>query len=157
MTAPEIRIVSTPIAAASLLGDLVGADPDCGAIASFVGQVRADGALVSLELEHYPGVTERALQRLACEASARWALRRAVIVHRVGRMAVGDAIVFVGASAPHRHAALDAVGFMIDVLKTQAPFWKRACTATGDHWVAARVDDDFAARRWLTANEDSAT
>lgn len=138
----------------ALTDALTGADTACGAVATFIGQVRGGDDLVALELEHYPGVTEQALTRIARHAAGRWPLGRAVIIHRVGRMALGEPIVFVGASAPHRRAALDAVSYMIDVLKTQAPFWKREHTTTGSHWVEPRPDDDIAAAAWLGTNED---
>ena len=106
--------------------------------------------MTTLELEHFPGVTEKALDRIAREAATRWSLGAALIVHRIGPMTPGEPIVFVAASAPHRRAALDAVSFMIDVLKTQAPFWKKAHTSEGSSWIEARQDDDAAAARWLT-------
>lgn len=138
----------------ALLNQFSGQDSSCGAVASFTGQVRGGGELVALELEHYPGVTEQALGRIAAEAVRRWSLGEAVIVHRVGKMAVGEPIVFVGASAPHRKAALEATGFMIDILKTQAPFWKREHTTTGSHWVEPRPGDDDAAAVWLAGSKD---
>ena len=138
----------------ALINSLTGEDSSCGAVASFVGQVRGGGDLVALELEHYPGVTEQALGRIAAEAVQRWSLGEALILHRVGRMEIGEAIVFVGASAPHRRAALEATGFMIDILKTQAPFWKREHTTTGSHWVEPRPGDDDAAAAWLAGNNE---
>lgn len=136
---------------------LRGHDPDCGAIASFLGQVRGGEGLIALELEHYPGVTEKALERIAETAAARWTLSRAVIIHRAGRMLVGDPIVFVGATAPHRRDALDAVQYMIDVLKTQAPFWKKEETATGTRWIEPRDGDHAAAARWLAEESEEAS
>lgn len=154
MDAPLIRVQTGTFDAGELYNAMAGQDDDCGALASFVGQVRGGGDLIALELEHYPGVTEKALERIARHAIRRWDLRRAVIIHRVGRMPVGDPIVFVGATAPHRRAALDAVSFMIDVLKTQAPFWKKEYTTGGDRWVEARAEDDAASARWLQDEED---
>lgn len=119
-----------------------------GAIATFAGRVRADDGVDVLDLEHYPGVTESALQALAAEASARWGLLAASVIHRVGPMRPGEMIVFVGTAAGHRGAALDACAFLIDRLKTDAPFWKRE-TRDGTHrWVDARAGDDAAADRW---------
>tara|TARA_R110000868_G_scaffold102069_2_gene281021 strand:- start:3025 stop:3480 length:456 start_codon:yes stop_codon:yes gene_type:complete len=140
--------------AGAVLKALTGQDSSCGAVASFTGQVRGGGDLVALELEHFPGVTEQALGRIAAEAVRRWSLGEAVIVHRIGRMTIGEPIVFVGASAPHRKAALEATGFMIDILKTQAPFWKREHTTKGSHWVEPGPGDDDAAAAWLAGSKD---
>lgn len=150
-----IRVQTERFDAGSLLNMLSGADSDCGAVASFSGQVRGGNNLVALELEHYPGVTEKALTRIASHARTRWDLRQAMIIHRVGRMEIGEEIVFIGATAPHRRAALEAVSFMIDVLKTQAPFWKKEFDDQGARWVDARPEDDRAAARWLDDKEDA--
>jgi molybdopterin synthase catalytic subunit len=149
-----IKVQTDTFDAGDLLNQLIGRDADCGAIASFIGQVRGGGDTIALELEHYPGVTEQALQRIAARAVERWDLRRAVIVHRVGKMEIGEPIVFTGAAAPHRRAALEATSFMIDVLKTQAPFWKKEYTQAGAHWVDAREEDNQAAAAWLASKED---
>ena len=122
--------------------------PGCGAVATFSGHVRADDGVSILELEHYPGATEAALARIAEDATLRWSLRAATIIHRVGAMAPGDAIVFVAAAAPHRSAALEACAYLIDRLKTDAPFWKRETRPIGADWVEARQADDVAAARW---------
>lgn len=124
-----------------------------GAVATFTGLVRSDdtdgqGGVTTLELEHYPGATEAALERLAVAASARWQLAAVIIVHRVGPMSPGERIVFVGTCAPHRAAALDACAFLIDRLKTEAPFWKRETVNGMRRWVDARDSDDAAAARW---------
>lgn len=119
-----------------------------GAVATFTGLVRADDGVSELTLEHYPGATERALEALATEAVARWSLIGATIVHRVGAMRPGERIVFVAASAPHRAAALEACAFLIDRLKTDAPFWKREIVEAGHRWVEPRAADDAAAERW---------
>ena len=149
-----IRVQAERFDAGALLNMMSGADGDCGAVASFSGQVRGGNGLAALELEHYPGVTEKALTRIATHACKRWDLRQAVILHRIGRMEVGEEIVFIGATAPHRRAALEAVSFMIDTLKTQAPFWKKEFDAQGERWVEARAEDDRAAARWLQEEED---
>lgn len=153
----DILVSADPIDAATLLSTLTGHSPDDGAVASFVGQVRAEGDLIALELEHCPGVTESALRELSEQAIARWSLSQAVIHHRVGRMAIGETIVIVAASAPHRRAALDAVGFLIDRLKTDAPFWKRVHTEQGQYWVEARDSDTAASQYWRDqiAQEDA--
>ena len=119
-----------------------------GAVATFTGLVRADDGVWSLELEHYPGATEAALGHLAEEATRRWSLLTATIVHRVGVMQRGERIVFVGVSARHRGAALEACAFLIDRLKTEAPFWKRETRGGDRRWVEPRDSDDAAAARW---------
>lgn len=119
-----------------------------GGIASFTGLVRADDGVEQLELEHYPGMTEATLMALAEEASARWALHGAIILHRVGPMVPGDRVVFVGTAAAHRSEALAACAFLIDRLKTDAPFWKREVLSGSARWVAPRDSDDTAAARW---------
>ncbi|MGE8098374.1 molybdopterin synthase catalytic subunit MoaE [Pseudomonas fluorescens] len=126
-------------------------DPGVGAVATFVGYVRDinQGEKVSsLFLEHYPGMTERSLQRIVDQANERWPLQRVNIVHRVGLLNVGDPIVFVGVASEHRQAAFDACAFLMDYLKTRAPFWKREETGSGDRWVCGRESDQLAARRW---------
>lgn len=120
-----------------------------GAVASFIGLVRGDGGLSALTLEHYPGMTEAALQTLAEAAKSRWSLDGVTIVHRIGAMAVGERIVFVGTASPHRAAALEACGFLIDRLKIDAPFWKQERFADGRSlWVEPRDSDDATAARW---------
>ena len=120
-----------------------------GAIASFTGLVRGDGGLSELTLEHYPGMTEAALQGLAEAAKSRWSLDGVTIIHRTGPMAVGERIVFVGTASPHRAAALEACNFLIDYLKIDAPFWKQERFADGRSlWVEPRASDNNAATRW---------
>ncbi|NNM76728.1 molybdenum cofactor biosynthesis protein MoaE [Sphingomonas sp. ID1715] len=119
-----------------------------GAVASFVGLVRADDGLDELTLEHYPGMTETALRGIAEEASTRWSLLGATIVHRVGPMRPGERIVLAAACASHRADALAACAFMIDRLKTDAPFWKSETRGSRRNWVAARESDEAAAKRW---------
>ena len=142
----RVSVQSQPIATADEVEALER--PGAGGIATFSGLVRADDGVDLLELEHYPGATERALEGVAAEASARWSLTAATIVHRVGPMRPGERIVFVGAAAPHRAAALNACAYMIDRLKTDAPFWKRETRGDGARWVEARGDDGAAAARW---------
>ncbi|HEV2568833.1 molybdenum cofactor biosynthesis protein MoaE [Sphingomonas sp.] len=119
-----------------------------GAVASFVGLVRADGDVEQLTLEHYPVMTETALRGIAEQASARWSLLGATIIHRVGPMQPGERIVLAAACAPHRRDALDACAFMIDRLKTDAPFWKSESRVGQANWVEARESDEAAASRW---------
>lgn len=143
-----IRVVVSP-APIDVAGELARVEADgAGAVASFTGLVRGDDGVELLELEHYPGATERALEALAEEACARWSLLAATVVHRVGPMRPGERIVFVGTAAPHRAAALDACTFLIDRLKTGAPFWKRETRGGAARWVEARTSDDAAAARW---------
>jgi molybdopterin synthase catalytic subunit len=124
---------------------------DVGAVASFVGLVRDanDGANVSgLTLEHYPGMTEKALEDICAQARARWDLIDTLVIHRVGALKPGDRIVLVGVSSAHRGEAFAACEFIMDYLKTRAPFWKREDTPGGSRWLEARASDDSAADRW---------
>ena len=124
---------------------------DIGAVASFVGLARDfnDGSgVTAMTLEHYPGMTEKALAELADEAGARWPLLGATIIHRVGRLLPGDPIVLVAVASAHRGAAFAACEYLMDALKTRAPFWKKEATADGERWVEARESDDAAAARW---------
>ncbi len=124
---------------------------DVGGVALFVGQVRdvAEGSGIhAMELEHYPGMTEKELARVDDEAHRRWGLTATRVVHRHGLLYPGDNIVLVAAAAGHREPAFDACRFLIDWLKTRAPFWKREHTAEGARWVAAKEKDDAAAARW---------
>ena len=121
-----------------------------GGVASFVGLVRdlADGKTIgAMTLEHYPGMTEKMLAKTESEARRRWPLEDCLIIHRFGRLEPGDRIVLVATSSSHRQAALEACAFLIDWLKTKAPFWKLEETAAGGQWVAARAGDDEAAAR----------
>ena len=126
---------------------------DVGGVASFLGVCRGDDALAAMVLEHYPGMTERALGRIAAEAEARWPLTGCTVIHRVGRILPGEPIVLVLTASAHRAAALESCAFLIDWLKTKAPFWKREEFADGDaRWVAAKNEDDAAAARWSAPN-----
>lgn len=119
-----------------------------GAVASFTGLVRDDDGVEELFLEHYPDATEKALRALAGEAVQRWSLAAATVIHRVGAMKAGERIVFVGTAAAHRAGALDACAFLIDRLKTDAPFWKRETRGQDARWVGERDSDHHAADRW---------
>lgn len=133
------------------LGLMTAGRTDVGGIGSFIGVVRDDPGktLESLTLEHYPGMTEAAIGSIAAEACRRWSLLGCCVVHRVGRLVPGDGIVLVLTAASHRQAALDSTAFLIDWLKTSAPFWKQERLLDGSqHWVAARQADDAAAARW---------
>jgi len=134
---------------------LRAADLAVGAIASFVGTVRAantvagEHALVGrMSLEHYPGMTERALEEICLEAKKRWRIIDTLVVHRVGELLPGDQIVLVAVTSEHRGDAFAACEFIIDYLKTRAPFWKKETTPDGTRWVEGRADDEDAAARW---------
>lgn len=130
---------------------LVSGDKGVGAVVAFIGMVRdlnlADD-VVALELEHYPGMTEKSLMRIAEQAAQRWSLQSARIVHRVGKMYPGDQIVMVLTASAHRGDAYEANQFMMDYLKTEAPFWKKEWTPEGPRWIEARDSDDHAAAKW---------
>ena len=124
---------------------------DIGAIASFVGLARdidEGSGVAAMTLEHYPGMTEKALVALVDEASARWTLQDVTVIHRIGRLLPGDPIVLVAVASRHRGEAFAACEFIMDYLKTQAPFWKKEETPEGERWVEARASDDAAAARW---------
>ena len=126
-------------------------DPRVGALASFLGLVRDinDGSSVSeMTLEHYPGMTEKALEEIVAEAKERWDLYDVLVIHRVGPLKPCDQIVLVGVTSAHRGEAFAACEFVMDYLKTRAPFWKREATPEGARWVDARDSDDSAAERW---------
>jgi molybdopterin synthase catalytic subunit len=127
------------------------ADSQVGAVATFVGTVRerGDGAPVSaMELEHYPGMTERAIEAMVAQARERFDIRGVRVIHRVGRLLPRDQIVLVAVTSRHRHEAFQACEFLMDYLKTQAPFWKKETTPDGARWVDARQADDVALARW---------
>ena len=124
---------------------------DIGGVVSFIGLVRdlAGGSKIgAMTLEHYPGMTEKQLAEIEAEANRRWALNGSLIIHRYGRLEPGDRIVLVVTASPHRETAFEACHFLIDWLKTKAPFWKLEDTETGAKWVAADARDDAAAARW---------
>ena len=126
-------------------------NPRVGAVACFVGTVRDlnEGTGVrTLTLEHYPGMTERSLEDICAQARARWSLEDVLVVHRVGTMAPQDQIVLVATTSAHRGEAFAACEFIMDYLKTRAPFWKKELTPEGERWVEARSSDDEAASRW---------
>ena len=131
-------------------------NPKIGALASFIGLVRDinDNAEVAgMTLEHYPGMTEKALQAIVDEAKRRWDIAEVLVIHRVGTLRPTDQIVLVAASSAHRRDAFAACEFIMDYLKTQAPFWKKEQTPTGTRWVEARASDDDAAQRWRDKND----
>jgi len=147
----EIRVQGADFDLGQEIARLRAGDPRIGAVVSFVGTVRDlnEGARVAeLELEHYPGMTEKSLEEIVAQARARWPLFGALVIHRVGPMAPLEQIVLVACSAAHRGEAFAACEFIMDYLKTEAPFWKKEQTPDGARWVDARETDDKARARW---------
>ncbi len=153
MTAvPIVRVQEATFDLGAEAAALTAGRVDVGGLASFVGLCRDDDGLAAMVLEHYPGMTERAISRIAAEACARWPLSGCTVIHRVGRLPPGAPIVLVLTASSHRAAALESCAFLIDWLKTRAPFWKREEFATGEaRWVEAKAEDDAAAARWTRA------
>ena len=149
MTAVSVRVQATPYDVAAEIANLRQL-PGVGAIVTFSGICRDEGGrLAALELEHYPGMAEAEIERIAAEAAARWPLAGITVIHRTGRIAVGDDIVLVVTGSSHREAAFAAANFLMDYLKTRAPFWKKEHAATGSgDWVASREEDGKASDRW---------
>jgi molybdopterin synthase catalytic subunit len=146
-----VRVQEADFDLGAELAALRAGDARVGALASFLGLVRDinDGASVSeMTLEHYPGMTEKALEAIVAEAKGRWDLYDVLVIHRVGPLKPCDQIVLVGVTSAHRGEAFAACEFVMDYLKTRAPFWKREATPEGAHWVDARETDDSAAARW---------
>ena len=146
-----IRVQAAAFDVGQELARLKGARKDVGAYALFVGSVRelSGGAQVeAMTLEHYPGMTEQALADIESEARTRWPLQDVLVIHRFGRLEAGEDIVLVITASAHRQAALEACAFLMDWLKTRAPFWKLEQGEKGESWVAARTADEAAAKRW---------
>lgn len=155
----RVRIQTEPFDVAQELASLQGSDARVGAVCTFVGTVRdrhatghaaeeGQSPVLSMELEHYPGMTEAAIEAMIDDAMQRFDIFAARVVHRVGLLAPLEGIVLVAVTSAHRHASFQACEFLMDYLKTQAPFWKKEHTAQGAHWVDARVSDDVALARW---------
>ena len=119
-----------------------------GAVVTFTGVVRGDGNMAAMEIEHYPGMTEKAITAIVAQAMVRWALADALVIHRHGRLVVGEPIMMVATAARHRADAFAAAEFLMDYLKSRAPFWKKEIGADGAAWVAARDEDEAALTRW---------
>src|ERR1700756_2631849 len=146
-----IRVQREDFDVGAELDRLAAANHRIGGIASFIGLVRDMGGsdrVSALTLEHYPGMTEKKLAEIETEAHHRWPLDAVLIIHRYGWLEPGDRIVLVAAASPHREAALAACHFLIDWLKSDAPFWKSEETPSGERWVEARAEDDAAKERW---------
>ena len=148
----RLRVQREPFDVTAELAALTAGRTDIGGIGCFVGVVRDTAAgrpITAMTLEHYPAMTEAAIARIVADAEGRWDLQGCTVIHRVGRLLPGEPIVLVLAAAPHRQAVLDATAFLIDWLKTKAPFWKKEVFADGDEaWVEARAEDEAAAARW---------
>lgn len=148
---PTVRVQEADFDAGRELESLSRGRVDVGALASFVGLVRDandERAIRGMTLEHYPGMTQKALEAIVAEAHSRWSLIDSLVIHRVGPLVPGDRIVLVGVASAHRGEAFAACEFIMDYLKTRAPFWKREDTPEGSRWVEARASDDSAAGRW---------
>lgn len=130
------------------IASLAKGSSDTGAVVTFTGLVRGDDGLSSLTLEHYPGMTEREIARHVAEAEKRWPLLGATVIHRIGKLLPGERIVLVAVAAAHRAAAFEAANFLMDYLKTRAPFWKLEERSGRKKWVSARDEDSEAAKRW---------
>ena len=153
MPSERVRIQTEDFDLSAEVAALRAQDPRVGAICSFIGTVRdrtagASGSISSMELEHYPGMTEKAIEAMIDQALARFDIYSARIVHRVGLLQPLDQIVLVAVSSAHRGMSFQACEFLMDYLKTQAPFWKKEQTPEGARWVDARVSDDVALARW---------
>jgi molybdopterin synthase catalytic subunit len=157
MPAARVSIQTADFDVAAEIAALRRDDPGVGAVCSFIGTVRDrnDGSSVSaMELEHYPGMTEKAIESMIDEAFRRFDLRAARVIHRVGPLQVQDQIVLVVVTSSHRGQSFQACEFLMDYLKTQAPFWKKESTPQGERWVDARVADDAALQRWGIASRN---
>ena len=146
-----VRVQTQDFDAGEEIAALRRGNPKVGAVASFIGVVRdlnEGGTVAEMSLEHYPGMTERAIEEIVTQARRRWNIFDALVIHRVGTLKLTDQIVLVVVTGGHRGEAFAACEFIMDYLKTRAPFWKKEKTASGEHWVEARASDDIAAERW---------
>lgn len=152
MSVSIVKVQQEDFNLSELEGVLKGGDSGFGAIVTFTGLVRelTEGGLKGLFLEHYPGMTEKALQDIVEQARQRWELGNIIVVHRVGYLALQENIVFVGVSSAHRRNAFEATDFIMDYLKKDAPFWKKEVSESGDHWVEQKASDLSDADRWTS-------
>ena len=147
----RIAVQSAPLDVGAETAAFTAAQSASGAVVTFTGIVRdVEGGLIAMEIEHYPGMTEAALTEIAEEAQERWSLEDALVIHRQGRLAPGETIMMVATAARHRKDAFEAAEFLMDFLKSRAPFWKREVTQAGAAWVAAKQTDEDALDRWQT-------
>lgn len=145
----SVRLSKTPIAPGALLDDFCAGRSETGAVASFTGLVRAEhGVTQALELESYEGFAEKQIEAMVAAAIERFSLQDALVVHRIGRIAPGEAVVFVAAAAQHRKAALEACDHLMDYLKSRAPFWKKEHGPDGERWIEPTAADHADAARW---------
>ncbi|MDR3898922.1 MAG: molybdopterin synthase catalytic subunit MoaE [Duodenibacillus sp.] len=145
----KIRVGHEDFDVSAELAALERPERAAGAAVTFTGIVRSDGEVLEMELEHYPGMTEKALEGIVEKARSRWDLEDVVVIHRVGPLKVGEQIVLTLVTSSHRREAFEACEFIMDWLKTEAPFWKKETTAAGARWVDARESDEAARERWL--------
>ncbi|GKY86746.1 molybdenum cofactor biosynthesis protein MoaE [Sinisalibacter aestuarii] len=143
----RVRVQREPFDSGSELEGF-GAGGDVGAIATFTGIVRGTGGMSRMEIEHYPGMTEAAIAKIVAEAEARWGLEDCLVIHRHGAMAPGERIMMVATASRHRAAAFEAAEYLMDYLKSRAPFWKKEFGPDGAAWVAAKDEDEDALSRW---------
>lgn len=146
----DIRVQSLPFDFGAEAAGFTARQHAAGAVVTFTGIVRDNdqGTLDRMEIEHYPGMTEKALTKIAGEASARWELSDCLVIHRFGPMGVGEQIMMVATASRHRVAAFEAAEYLMDYLKSRAPFWKKEFLAGGAEWVAARDEDEDSLKRW---------
>ena len=145
----RVRVQAAPFDFGAEAAAFAASVPGAGAVVTFTGLVRdVPGRLAAMEIEHYPGMTEKALAAIRDQAVARWTLTDALVIHRHGRLAAGEIIMMVATAARHRADAFAAAEFLMDYLKSRAPFWKKETTADGTAWVAARDEDEAALTRW---------
>ena len=146
---PDIRVQAETFDLGAEANALASGQAEAGAVVTFTGIVRdVDGGLIAMEIEHYPGMTERALTEIADRAISRWALSACLVIHRHGRLAPGEQIMMVGTAARHRADAFAAAEYLMDYLKSRAPFWKKEITRDGSTWVEAKDSDEDALTRW---------
>ena len=144
-----IRVQAMPFDAGGELNTFMAGVAGAGAVVSFTGLVRdVSGGLSAMDIEHYPGMTEKALGAIRAEAMQRWDLAEVLIIHRFGRLEESEAIMMVATASRHRKAAFEAAEFLMDYLKSRAPFWKREVTEDGADWVASKAEDEDALKRW---------
>lgn len=145
----RVAVQSAPFDLGAEVAAFTAAVRGAGAVVSFTGLVRDEGgSLAAMEIEHYPGMTERAILGIVEQAVARWSLKDALVIHRHGSLGPGEAIMMVATAAPHRGDAFAAAEFLMDYLKSRAPFWKKEIGVDGEVWVAAKVADEDALKRW---------